>query len=131
MAWVEWLKVLGLIVTVCSALAAPFVYIWKNSEKEKENKELDMKKFKEDTANELKELRERAHIHDVKVESLSQGKVGHEQMQEAIQRLETSTNNQIVALNNKIDKNHNQYKEELRDYVADLKDYIKDMTNRN
>ncbi|UUW39689.1 hypothetical protein VP14_002 [Vibrio phage VPMCC14] len=131
MAWVEWLKVLGLIVTVCSALAAPFVYIWKNSEKEKENKENDIKKFKEDTNKELKELRERTHTHDVKVAGLEQGKVGHEQMQEAIQRLETSTNNQIVALNNKIDKNHNQYRQELNDCMSDLKGYIKDMIPRN
>lgn len=130
MAWIEWLKVLGLIVTVCSALAAPFVYIWKNSEKEKDNKEQDFKKFKEETANELKELRQNTHKHDVEIAGLDQGKVGHEQLQEAIQRLETSTNNQILALHNKIDKNHIQYREELNSGISGLKDYIKDMLNK-
>lgn len=116
MAWIEWMKIFMLIIGVFGALSAPFVYIWKRSEQDKK-----------DNSEEIKSLISRTHEHDVKIASLEQGKVGHEQMQEAIQRLETSTNNQIASVHNKIDKNHYQYREDLNRNMDSLKSYIKDI----
>ncbi|UZV41156.1 hypothetical protein vBVpaMR16F_90 [Vibrio phage vB_VpaM_R16F] len=120
MAWVEWLKIFVMIVTVFGALSAPFVYIWKRSERDKQ-----------DNSESIKALTEKVQKHEVDITGLDKGKVGHHEMQAAIQRLESSTNNQIQSLQNKIDSNHNQYREELSRNMSDLKDYMKDMMGRN
>lgn len=99
MAWIEWLKVLGLIVSVVGALLTPFIYIWKKSEKEKDNRD-----------RKLEDLVNKSHKHEVDIAGLKQGKVGHEQMQEAIQRMESSTQHKFEAMHNKIDLNHRDRK---------------------
>jgi CHASE3 domain sensor protein len=123
MAWVEWVKVVGLILGIMGAFFWPYRKIWADNEKRQEHRDAELEKLK--TAE---------HRHDVEIASLKEGKVGHEQMQKAIQDLEISTNNKIEGLHNKIDMNHNQYREELNrsisDLKDDLKDYMKDMLSR-
>lgn len=123
MAWVDWLKVIGLVVGIMGAFFWPYRKIWTDNEKRQERRD-----------EELEKLRTAKHRHDVEITSLKEGKVGHEQMQKALQDLEISTNNKIEGLHNKIDKNHNQYREELNngmtDLKTDLKDYMKDMLSK-
>lgn len=120
MAWIEWMKVLAVVLSVVGVFTAPFVYIWKQSIKDQEGRD-----------RKIDDLVSKTHQQEVDIAGLKNGKVSHTELQETVRQMETSTQHKFEALHNKMDINLQKSREDLSHEVRDLKDYFKEIMAAN
>lgn len=119
-ATMEWMKILIMIITVSSGVAAPFIYIWKRNIKDQESRD-----------KKIEDLVTKTHQQEVDIAGLKNGKVSHTELQETVRQMETSTQHKFEALHNKMDINLQKSREDLSHEVRDLKDYFKEIMAAN